>query len=79
MQMVLKSGLKLAAIGCLIGFAGAVVATRLLTSMLFGVTPFDPPVYLLAMLAIVFLSVAASMLPARRASQVEPMVVLRSE
>ena len=79
MRMVLKSGLKLAAIGCLIGFAGAIAATRLLTSMLFGVTPFDPAVYLLAMLAIVFLSVAASMLPARKAAQVEPMVVLRSE
>ena len=77
--MVLRSGVKLAAIGCAIGIAGAMVATRLLTSMLFGVSSFDPMVYAAAITAIVMLSLLASILPARRAASVEPMTVLRSE
>ena len=76
---MLRQSLALAAIGLALGLAGAVAATRLLTSMLFTVKPSDPMTYagVAALLGVVAL--AASYLPARRASKVDPLVALRQE
>lgn len=78
-RLVIGSGAKLAAIGCAIGLAGAAGASGLLRSMLFGVSPFDPMVLLLAALCVLTLAVAASTLPAFRAASIEPMQALRGE
>jgi predicted permease len=78
-RLVLNSGAKLAAIGCVIGLAGAAAASSLLRSMLFGVSPFDPVSLALAAFGVLLLAVAASALPAMRAASIEPMRALRGE
>jgi len=78
-RLVLASGAKLAAIGCLIGLAGAVTASSLLRSMLFSVSPFDPVVLALAAVCVLLLAVGASAPPAFRAASVQPMQALRGE
>ncbi len=77
--LVIQSGAKLAAIGCIIGLAGAAATAGLLRSMLFGVSPFDPLVLALAAIAILLLTVVASTIPAFRAASIEPMQALRGE
>ncbi len=79
LAIILTSGVKLAAIGCVFGLLGAVAASRLLRSFLFAVSPFDPVVLTLAAVAMLLLALAASALPARRASRTDPMLALRGE
>jgi predicted permease len=79
LRLVLASGVKLAAIGCMLGLAGAAAASTLLRSLLFGVSPFDPLVLIAAALGILVLALAASMLPALRAASIEPMQALRGQ
>jgi predicted permease len=79
MRLVLVSGAKLALVGCGIGTACALFATRLMRSMLFQVDPIDPLVLTLAALSIFLLALAASVIPARRAASIEPMQALRAE
>ena len=79
LAIILASGVKLAAIGCIFGLLGAVAASRLLRSFLFAVSPFDPVVLTLAAVAMLLLALAASALPARRASRTDPMLALRGE
>jgi predicted permease len=77
--LILTSGVKLAAVGCIFGLAGAAAASRLLRTFLFNVSPFDPVVLTLAAIAMLLLALAASALPARRASRTDPMLALRGE
>ena len=77
--LILSSGAKLAGIGCGLGLLGAVAASRLLRSFLFEVSPFDPGVLALSAIAMLLLALAASALPARRASSTDPMLALRGE
>jgi predicted permease len=77
--LILSSGAKLAAVGCGLGLLGAVAASRLLRSFLFEVSPFDPGVLSLSAIAMLLLALAASALPARRASGTDPMLALRGE
>jgi len=76
---ILSSGARLAGVGCGLGLLGAVAASRLLRSFLFEVSPFDPGVLALSAIAILLLALAASALPARRASSMDPMLALRGE
>jgi putative ABC transport system permease protein len=78
-RLVVAEGLKLAAIGVVIGTAGAVLAARGLSTLLFGVRPGDP--LTLTGVAAVLLGVAAAAcaIPARRAARVDPMAALRAE
>jgi predicted permease len=78
-SLVLTSGVKLAAFGCVLGLLGALAASRLLRSFLFGVSPFDPVVLTLSALAMLLLALASSALPARRAAGTDPMLALRGE
>jgi len=78
-QLVLKSGAKLAVVGCVLGLGGAAAAAGLLRSLLFGVSPYDPVVLTAAALGVLLLAVAASALPALRAASIEPMQALRGE
>jgi predicted lysophospholipase L1 biosynthesis ABC-type transport system permease subunit len=77
--LIVISGAKLAAIGCVIGIAGAAVASGLLRSVLFGVSPFDPLVFTVAATTVLLLAVGASTLPALRATSIDPMRALRGE
>jgi putative ABC transport system permease protein len=79
MRLVLRQGLALAGIGLAIGLAGAVAATRLLTKMLFEVKPGDPVTYAGVVVLLGAVAMAASYIPARRATKVDPLVALRQE
>ncbi len=78
-RMVLVSGLKLALVGCCLGLAGSVVSSRLLSSLLFNVTPFDPMVLATSVLLVVGLALGAALLPAIRASTINPVRALRAQ
>jgi predicted permease len=78
-RLILISGVKFAAIGCVIGLAGAVAASMVLRSFLFNVSPFDPGVMILAVLAIFAFVILASVVPALRAASVDPIQALRGE
>jgi len=71
--------LRMALLGVAIGLAGAFVTARLVSSMLFGVSPVDAPTYLAAAVVAVITALAACALPASRASRVDPMIAMRSE
>ena len=77
--LVLASGLKLAIAGCVLGLLGSVAASRLLGSLLFGVSAMDPVVLALASLVVLLLAIGACMLPAHRAASVDPTRALRAE
>ncbi len=79
MRLILISGAKLAAVGCVLGLVGAAANSALLRSLLFGVSPFDPVVLTLAAAAVLLLAVIASTLPALRAASIDPMQALRGE
>jgi ABC-type antimicrobial peptide transport system permease subunit len=78
-RLVLQSGAKLAAVGCVIGLGGAAAASKLLRSLLFGVSPFDPLVLSLAAVGVLLLAIAASGLPALRAASIDPNRALRDQ
>src|SRR5262249_24948474 len=79
LRLVLRQSLVLAGIGLALGLAGAFVATRLLTTMLFAVKPGDPMTYARVAALLGIVALAASYIPARRASKVDPLVALRQE
>jgi putative ABC transport system permease protein len=79
LSLVLKRGMKLTLIGLALGLIGAVASTRLLRDMLFGIKPFDPLTFAAMTLLLVCISLVACFLPARRATKVDPMNVLRNE
>ncbi|HET8695842.1 MAG TPA: hypothetical protein VFO94_00055, partial [Gammaproteobacteria bacterium] len=66
-------------IGIAAGLAGAAVATRLMTSLLFGVSPLDPMTYAAGFGVTLAAAALASYLPARRAAAVDPAVTLKAE
>ena len=66
-------------IGIVIGAAAAVIATRLLASMVYGVTPLDPATFAMAGFTLVAAALTATWLPARRASRMDPLIALRSQ
>ena len=76
---ILKEGLQVTALGVAIGLAGALALNRLLASLLFGVQPTDTVTIAVVIATITAVAVAASWLPAWRASRLDPNVVLRDE
>jgi len=79
LKLVAGEGLKLAVIGIATGLAGALALTRLLTTLLFGVAPTDALTYTAVSLTLIFVSLLACYVPARRATKVDPLVALRYE
>jgi ABC-type antimicrobial peptide transport system permease subunit len=77
--MVLGNGLQLVGIGLVLGVPAALLASRLLTGMLYGLTPTDVPTIAMAVAGLILTAVAAGLLPARRAARVEPMAALRCD
>ena len=78
-RMVLKQASMLAGLGVLIGLFGAFGLTRLMSALLFGVSPMDPATFVSVALALSAVALLASYLPARRAARVDPVVALRFE
>ena len=79
LRMVLAHGLRLVAVGVVLGLAGALALTRFLAGQLYGVRPTDPLTFVAVTALLALVALAATWLPARRAARVDPMVALRSE
>jgi len=78
-RLVLGEGIRLGLSGLLAGLAGAMVLARLMTGLLFEVSPLDPATFAVVFLALLALVALASLLPARHAAGVDPMAGLRHE
>jgi putative ABC transport system permease protein len=79
LAMVARQGMVLAVGGMAIGLLAALLLTRLLTAMLYGVRPADPSALVVAALLMSLAALLAAYVPARRATKVDPMVALRYE
>ena len=79
LQMVMRDGLKLGAIGLGVGIIGGLVCGRLIESQLFGVTAMDPTVFATAIGIIAVLLWASVLIPAKRATNANPADVLRND
>ena len=79
LKMVLFEGMTAAAAGLGLGLAGALILTRLMSTLLFGVKAYDPFTFASAVVLIAVIAALASYVPARRASRVDPMAALRYE
>jgi len=76
---IIRQGMTLALIGCGLGVILAVVLTRVVSSLLYGVTPTDPLTFALTVLLLSAVAFVSCWLPARRAAKIDPMVALRCE
>ena len=79
LRLVVGQGLVLITTGVVIGLAGAVALTRLMTGLLFGVSATDPAVFVIISLTLIAVALAACFVPARKATRIDPMVALRNE
>ena len=75
--LVMRQNLALIGVGTALGLAVAAGFTRFLSSLLYGVSPYDPPTFVVASAILAIVALVASYLPARRATQVDPMAAMR--
>jgi len=79
LRLILGQGAKLAVVGVIVGLIGAFALTRLMASLLYGVSPRDLATFSVVPWLVLILILAGCYLPARRATKVDPMVALRYE
>ena len=79
LTMILGQGLRLATGGAAVGLVGALLATRLMSGLLYDVSPFDPITFVSVAVVLTVVALAASYLPARRAMRVDPVTALHYE
>jgi putative ABC transport system permease protein len=79
LKLVVGQGSRLVLIGVGMGILGALALTRFMSSLLFGVRPDDPLIFLTVTLLLIVVALLASYIPARRATEVDPLVALRYE
>jgi ABC-type antimicrobial peptide transport system permease subunit len=78
-RLVLAGGLRLVALGAVLGLIAAVLSARFLSSLLFGVSPIDAPVYVAAVAILAAIGIVATLVPALRVMRTDPTVALRAE
>jgi len=79
MWLVMRSGARLGLVGLVVGLAGSVVIARLMSALLYGMSPADPFTFVLVPLTLVVVVLVATYIPARRAVKLDPIVALRTE
>ncbi|HYR84012.1 MAG TPA: ABC transporter permease [Terriglobia bacterium] len=79
LRLILGRAIKLTGLGVLLGVLGAIGLTRLLSSLLFGVKPTDPGVFVIVSLVLTAVALIAAYIPARRATTVDPLTALRMD
>jgi ABC-type antimicrobial peptide transport system permease subunit len=79
LRMVITRGVKLAAIGVVIGLVASFALTRFLSSLLYNTSPTDPLTFTAVAVALIAVAIAASATPARRAMQIDPIRALRHD
>jgi putative ABC transport system permease protein len=79
LSLIMKNGLALVLTGIVIGVGGALMLTRFLTTLLFGVTPTDTGTFVVVSAIFFVIAILASLIPALRATRVDPLVALRYE
>ena len=75
--LVIKEGAKFSATGIALGLAGAFSLGRLLSSQLYGISPVDPVTYITVAIVVALVSLAACLIPARRAMAIDPLIAIR--
>jgi predicted permease len=78
-NMVIRQGLLLGGIGVAVGIAGALLLTRFLSSLLFGIEPTDPITFVAIGFLMMMVAIISSYIPARRAARIDPVISLRTE
>jgi putative ABC transport system permease protein len=79
LKMTVMEGLKLVALGLVIGLAAAFVLTRVMASLLFGISATDPVTFITISFVLLAVALLASYIPALRATRVDPMIALRAQ
>jgi ABC-type antimicrobial peptide transport system permease subunit len=79
LNLVVGEGLKLAAAGLVVGLIGSVLGVRVLSSLLFNVSTYDPVTFVVVSLVLIVTGGLACYIPARRATRVDPLIALRFE
>jgi putative ABC transport system permease protein len=79
LRMVIRQGMVLALIGAALGVISALLLSRLMSSLLYGVGSHDPTTFVVVTLVLMLVSLAANYVPARRATKIDPMLALRSD
>jgi len=79
LRLVITQGMRMVLLGLLLGLVGSVGVGRALQSMLFDVGAFDPWTFALVSLGLAAVALLACLIPARRATRVDPVVALRSD
>jgi len=79
LRLIVMRAVLLTGTGVALGLLGALLLTRLLESLLFGVKPTDPLTFAGVAAVLGIVAIAASVVPARRAARVDPLIALRSE
>jgi ABC-type antimicrobial peptide transport system permease subunit len=79
LKLVLSHGLKLTLIGAALGLLGAYLATRAITSVLYGVSATDPLTFGVVSFLLIGVALLACYVPSRRATRVDPLIALRNE
>jgi putative ABC transport system permease protein len=77
--LVARDGLRMISCGAVLGLASGWAATRLLTFLLYGVSPFDAPAWIIASLLMLATGVAATLVPALRAARCDPVTAMRAD